>query len=55
MPTPACESPDVGKRVAELRAEATRLLNCTCRRPDGGGEVDSSQCPVHKSGAVVPS
>ena len=53
MSTPACESDDVGKRLAELRAEAARLLNCTCHRPDSGGAVDSSGCPVHREPAPV--
>jgi hypothetical protein len=53
MATPACESDEVGKRLAALRKEAADLLNCLCRRPDGGGEIDASACPVHREPVPV--
>lgn len=50
---PAVEDAEIiTKRIAELQAERTANLNCRCHRPDGGGVVDSSQCPVHKPGAA---
>ena len=48
MPTPACEDIDtIARRIAELRKAEIDSLNCLCRRPDDGGPVDSSKCPVH--------
>lgn len=49
MRSSVLDSPDIGKRAAEISAERLRnIVACQCRRPDGGGEVDRSACPLHR-------
>lgn len=42
----------ISARIAELRAEASRMLNCTCRRSDDGTVIDASACPAHRAPCV---
>ena len=54
MPTPACEDADtIARRIAELRKELADNLNCKCRLPDGGGDIDRSACEVHRGPVPV--
>ena len=49
MRTSVLDSPDIGERAKEIAAERLRnIIACACKRPDGGGEIDTSACPIHR-------
>lgn len=49
MAVKACEDVDaVFAAIQRLRKEQADNLNCQCKRPDGGGAIDSSACPLHR-------
>lgn len=49
MRTSVLDSPDIGKRAAEIAEERSRnIALCNCKRPDGVGELDRSACPIHR-------
>ena len=52
MRSSVLDSPEIGARAKEIADERLRaIVECQCRRPDDGGAVDASACPVHKPAA----
>lgn len=55
MRSSGIDSPEIGARAREIAAERLRSITaCACKRHDGGGEVDTSACPIHRSPAADP-